>query len=104
MNLEHFIFKKGFYKNLNQPSIALQISELGFFPLEIENKAGDEYEKHEHPETKLLAILDGSMTIYVDNQEYVCEKSDLIVIPGRTTHSATVGPEGCVFYWAEKII
>ncbi|QQS44475.1 AraC family ligand binding domain-containing protein [Candidatus Roizmanbacteria bacterium] len=91
-----------FYKNLSDEEIEHHIKKEGFVPLRISNAPGYVYSPHEHPETKLIAVLQGELQVVVQNQKYLCKKYDKIVIPGNITHSAVVGKEGCTFFWAEK--
>lgn len=98
------MYSTKYYKNFTEEKIVDQIKKEGFSPYKIHNNKDYTYSPHSHPETKLLAILKGSMTVEVNKVKYLCEKYDRIIIPGTITHSAYVGPKGCIFLWAEKII
>lgn len=93
-----------FYKNFNELEIEKAIKSEGFSPLKITNGPNYQYQLHHHQETKLLAILEGSMTIIIENKAYHCRAGDRIDIVGNTPHEATVGAEGCVFFWAERLL
>lgn len=80
------------------------MKEDGFDPIKISDPSGRIYSPHTHPETKLLAFLSGSMGVEVDGKTYQCEAFDKVIIPGNIKHSAVVGPEGCTFFWSEKLI
>jgi quercetin dioxygenase-like cupin family protein len=95
---------KSYYKGQNRDKIAEKVREEGFDPITIKNSPGFVYAKHKHPETKLLAILSGSMEVDVGGKKVKLEKYDRLIIPGSVYHSAVVGADGCEFYWAEKII
>lgn len=98
------MYFKNFYKNLGESEVKKKIKEEGFEPVKIVNSPGDIYSQHSHPETKLLAILKGSMVVKVEEQTYMLKSGDKLVIPSEMTHSAVVGEEGCTFFWAEKLL
>jgi quercetin dioxygenase-like cupin family protein len=97
-------YVKGFYKGLKRGEVVRKIKDEGFDPVVIDNTPGYVYTKHKHPETKLLAILSGSMQVEVEGQRYILRKDDKLIIPGNVYHSAVVGKDGCKFFWSEKII
>ena len=76
----------------------------GFNPKLIKDKPGFIYEPHQHPETKYLVCLEGSMKVIVKDKTYDFQPGDKLLIPGNTRHSAIVGKNGCVFFWSEKVI
>jgi len=78
------------------------IKREGFNPLRFSNAPGFVYHSHRHQETKLLVFLEGSMEVKVEEETYQCGSGDKLIIPGNMEHSAIVGSEGCVFFWAEK--
>lgn len=98
------MYYKSFYSGKTEAEIEKNIEEEGFTPLKYENGPGDIYPLHQHPETKLLAFLSGSMEVKVGEETFNCEKGDKLLIPGNTPHSAVVGPTGCTFFWSEKMI
>jgi quercetin dioxygenase-like cupin family protein len=95
-------FQKSKYKNVSEVDVKNLIISNSFLPVKITNTSGYTYEPHQHPETKLLVILQGSMKVSVEGNDYDCEAGDQIIIPGDTIHSAVVGDNGCVFFWSEK--
>lgn len=96
------MYSPAFYQNLSEEEIESIIKEEGFTPAKISNAANYIYSPHEHPETKLIAILQGELSVVVQDKTYLCKKYDRIIIPGNITHSAIAGEEGCTFFWAEK--
>jgi quercetin dioxygenase-like cupin family protein len=92
------------YKGMNSNRIAEIIRQEGFDPILINDMPGYTYPEHEHPETKLLAFLKGSMQVNVGNQSFACSAGDKLVIPGNTVHSAIAGDRGCTFFWSEKLL
>lgn len=98
------MFYKNFYKGLTTDEILNKIKTEGFNPIIIRDDAGYIYSPHTHPETKLLAFLKGKMTLTIDDKTYTCFPGDKVIVPGNVLHNATVGPEGCEFFWAEKLI
>jgi quercetin dioxygenase-like cupin family protein len=60
------------------------------------NGPGDRYAEHDHPYTKLLYCLAGSIDfILADGRRFTLGPGDRLVLPPRTRHSAHVGPHGC---------
>lgn len=98
------MYFKNFYSGLTEEEIEKSIQEEGFTPLKYENGPGDIYTLHQHPETKLLAFLSGSMEVKAGDETFNCEKGDKLLIPGNTPHSAVVGQVGCTFFWSEKLV
>lgn len=98
------VFEPQKYKGLSKEQIAQEIMKEGFEPLLISNSAGYTYNPHTHPETKLLAILEGSMEVRVENETFLCSKGAKVIIPGGLAHSAVAGPDGCRFFWSEKLL
>ena len=84
--------------------MASAIHDEGFDPLLITDPPGAKYPPHTHPETKLLAFLRGSMEVTVKGERFNCKPGDRVLIPGNTEHSALVGPDGCDFFWSEKLL
>ena len=97
------MFFKNSYKNQSEFQIRPSIEIEGFDPVKIANSPGYVYSTHSHPETKLLAILSGSMEVKTGGKKYQLEKGDKLIIPGNIAHSALVGPAGCSFFRSEKI-
>ncbi len=91
------------YAGWSEDAIAKDAKLEGFAPFHFTNKPGDIYPPHAHPETKLLVFLEGSMEVRVADQLFHCEAGDKLIIPGNMTHEATVGPQGCTFFWSEKM-
>lgn len=98
------MYQQGFYKTIDRKKIAEDARREGFNPILIINKAGFIYSKHKHPETKLLIFLEGGMCVTVDGKHFQCGPGDKMIVPGNTEHSAIVDPDGCTFFWSEKII
>ena len=74
----------GFYSELDRDRITETVRKEGFDPICITDPSGHVYPAHRHAETKLLVFLKGKMAV--------------------VEHSAWVGPEGCVFLWAERVM
>ena len=98
------MYKKNFYKGLDENGVAKKVAEEGFDPIKISDPPGRVYSPHTHPETKLLAFLSGSMEVKVADKTYRCKAGDKVIIDGDIKHSAVVGPSGCTFFWSEKLL
>ena len=94
----------GFYSELDRDRITETVRKEGFDPICITDPPGHVYPAHRHAETKLLVFLKGKMAVKVDGKSYECRAGDRLIIQGNVEHSAWVGPEGCVFLWAEKVM
>lgn len=92
-----------FYRNISDEGIEERIRQEGFEASRYHNNPGDVYDPHQHPETTLLAFLDGSMKVKVGKETYQCNKGDKLVIPGNVIHGATVVKDGYTFFWSEKL-
>lgn len=98
------MYFKNFYAGLSEAQIEKKVQEEGFTPMKYENGPGDVYPLHQHPETKLLAFLSGSMEVKAADETWSCKKGDKLLIPGNAPHSAVCGPSGCTFFWSEKVV
>ncbi len=97
------MYQAGVYKSLNKEKIAAEVKKEGFDPIYINDPPGHFYPPHSHPETKLLAFLEGEMEVEVKDEKYECRAGDKLIIPGNAEHSARVGSDGCAFFWSEKL-
>ena len=97
------MYQRKFYKTIDKELIVRETRREGFDPLCITDPPGRVYTTHRHAETKLLVFLQGEMTVKVGEKSYECRPGDKFIIAGNVDHSAVVGPEGCVFFWSEKI-
>lgn len=103
MHLKSATYKANTYKRIDREWIAGELPREGFDPIYITDSPGHVYHPHTHPETKLLVFLYGTMRVRVMGEEYMCGPGDRPAIPGNLEHSAVVGPEGCAFFWSEKL-
>lgn len=98
------MYYRNFYSNCTEAEMEKMIRDEGFDPMKYENAPGDIYPLHQHPETKLLAFLSGTMDVVSAGEKFSCAPGDKLVILGNTPHSAVVGPAGCTFFWSEKLM
>lgn len=98
------MYSKDFYRGKTENEIAELARKEGFNPIKFSNSPGFVYTLHQHPETKLLAFLKGSMEVKVNGETFLCELGDKLIIPGNTPHAAVVGNDGCEFFWSEKLL
>lgn len=88
-----------FYQGKTEEEIRVLLKKEGFNPVKVSNSPGYEYVPHQHPETKILVILKGHMTVLLNGTMVDAKKNDRIVIAGNDIHTATVGAKGCEFFW-----
>ncbi len=100
----YIMYQPDFYKHLSVSQIRGKVVEEGFEPLRIADPPGHIYPPHRHAETKLLAFLQGSMDVVVEGQTYPCKAGDRLLIPGSLEHAAQVTAEGCMYFWAQKVV
>lgn len=98
------MFYKGFFKDVSREKIKKAMQANSFSPKLITDKPNYIYKPHQHPETKYLACLEGSMKVTVNGKTHDFQPGDKLLIPGNTTHSAVVSNQGCTFFWSEKLI
>lgn len=98
------MYYQGYYKHKDEAEIIENIKKEGFDPIRFSNAPSFVYPLHKHPETKLLAFLEGNMEVTIEDKVFNCKKGDKIMISGNIEHSAVVGRDGCVFFWSEKIM
>ena len=56
---------------------------------------GDRFASHEHPDPKVLFCLEGTIVFHTDGGDLALVAGDRIDLDARTSHAATVGPDGC---------
>jgi mannose-6-phosphate isomerase-like protein (cupin superfamily) len=66
------------------------------------NGPGDTYGRHEHAYHKVLFCLNGSITFHLDEGALTLRPGDRLDVPPGTSHSATVGPDGCACIEASR--
>jgi quercetin dioxygenase-like cupin family protein len=43
------------------------------------------------------------MEVTVEGKKFHCQPGDKLIINGNVQHSAVAGPQGCGFFWSEKL-
>jgi quercetin dioxygenase-like cupin family protein len=59
------------------------------------NGPGDRYGSHDHASHKVLFCLAGSIVFHTDQGDIELTAGDRLDLEPGTSHSATVGPDGC---------
>ena len=59
------------------------------------NGPGDRYGSHDHAFHKVLFCLAGSIVFHTDQGDIELTAGDRLDLEPGTSHSATVGPDGC---------
>ena len=60
------------------------------------------YAPHAHPTERNHIVLEGLMTVTMNDETTSCGPGDAVLIPARTVHSALIGPEGCAYVVGER--
>lgn len=101
--MSNHIHQPNVYWRLDEPTIMQLLRHEGWDPVPVNDPAGHVYPPHIHPETKLIAVIHGSIEVKVGDDLYRCMAGDKLVVPGGQEHMAVVGPEGCTFLWSEQL-
>lgn len=62
----------------------------------VEYKAGAKSEAHSHPAEQILFVVEGEISIRVEDEEKVMKAGDVVVIPGNAKHSGS-SDKGALF-------
>jgi len=60
------------------------------------------YPDHRHPTVSTHIILEGEMTLTLNGEARTYGVGERCDVPGRTVHSARMGPQGCRYLIGEK--
>jgi quercetin dioxygenase-like cupin family protein len=88
----------------SQAEIEALMRQEGLSPRAWSNGPGDVYASHDHPYTKVLYCVRGSIRFSIDDsgQHIDLSPGDRLVLPPATRHSAVVGPQGVLCVEAPK--
>lgn len=78
----------------SEEDLAADLRAEGLSPQAWGNAPGDTYARHEHGYEKVLYCTRGSIVFHTGAGDLALGPGDRMVLPPRTAHSATVGPEG----------
>jgi|SRR5215216_7289764 len=87
----------------DRSSILDQLSREDWNPLLVEEPAGYIYTPHHHAEAKLIVVLEGEMEVTLAGTGLRCRPGDELTIPGGMEHAAVMGPDGCSYFWSERL-
>jgi quercetin dioxygenase-like cupin family protein len=74
--------------------IAQAFAAEGLEPQTWSNAPNDTYDWHEHSYHKVLYCVRGSITFHLRDGDRELSAGDRLDIPARTSHAATIGPDG----------
>jgi len=81
-----------------------ELKEGGYTPMHSHHDGPDfEYSEHEHPVDMAHVILEGSMTIWINDKKITVVRGQIIKIPKLCSHRVQVGAEGCTYVNAVRI-
>jgi quercetin dioxygenase-like cupin family protein len=66
----------------------------GLSPRTWGNAPGDTYEWHDHSYHKVLYCISGSIVFHTPDEDFELGPGDRLDLEPKTSHAATVGPEG----------
>lgn len=77
-----------------EEEIAARMRAEGLRPQGWGNAPGDRYGRHAHGYEKVLYCVSGTIVFHTDVGDLDLHPGDRMVLPPRTAHAATVGPQG----------
>ena len=84
------------FRKMDEQQLTKQLQDEGFDDVYVWEDSPDmNYPPHQHPDVSAHIILAGEMTVTVDGQTRTYKPGERFDIPGKTPHSARMGPEGC---------
>ncbi len=87
---------------MDEQQLTKQLQEEGFDDVYVWEDGPDmNYPPHQHPAVSAHIILTGEMTVTVDGKTTTYKPGERFDIPGKTPHSARMGPEGCKYLVGE---
>jgi mannose-6-phosphate isomerase-like protein (cupin superfamily) len=93
-------FQPNYYRGRGENDISKQLQSEGLAFSRVVEPAGREYPPHQNDTDMLLVFVDGEARITIGSSSYTCTIGDRLLIPGDVSHSAAVGPVGCIYYLA----
>lgn len=92
------------YPVIDEKAILKDAFREGFSLTLMTDKAGFIHTPHTHSEATYIVIVSGSLEAKIKEDVYECRIGDKLIIPGSTVHSAVIGPEGCRYFWSDRVI
>ena len=87
---------------MDEQQLTKQLQDEGFGDVYVWEDGPDmTYPTHQHPDVSAHIILAGEMTVTVDGHTRTYKPGERFDIPGKTPHSARMGPEGCRYLVGE---
>ncbi len=80
------------------------LSEQGLSGYRWSNSPGDVYGAHSHPFSKIIYVLQGSITFLLpdDDEQVTLNSGDRLDLPQGVVHEAVVGPQGVICFEAHR--
>ncbi len=60
------------------------------------------FPNHDHETDQLLVVLRGSIEVTMNGKTSVLKPGEEISFPAKVSHSAKIGPEGCLYLDGER--
>jgi len=80
-----------------------QLQDEGFDDVYVwEDSPNMYYPEHQHRDVTAHIILQGEMTVTVNGESHTYKPGERFDVPGKTAHSARMGPEGCTYMIGEN--
>jgi quercetin dioxygenase-like cupin family protein len=61
----------------------------------------EEYPMHAHPNVRKHIVVQGDMTVEINNEKKDYQAGDEFTVEANTSHAAVMGPEGCTYVVGE---
>ncbi len=82
-------------EEVSEEELRAEIRSQGLAPFSWHNGPGDHYSLHSRSYTRVIYVIQGSVTFhFLDEEDVTLEPGDRIQIPARTQHAIRVGDMG----------
>lgn len=84
------------YKQLS--NMFVSHNDVKYFFVNVPQPNYQEFNEHWHDNIEILLITDGSMHIYIDDNEYLVKAGDLVIITPGQHHKGISGPQSAQYH------
>jgi len=88
---------------MNEQKAIEKLKQEGFTQVYTHEDAPNAYNpNHTHESLTAHIIIEGEMTLTMNNETKTYKVGDRVDVPAKATHSAKMGPKGCRYIIGEK--
>lgn len=93
--------QQGFYRGASVTDIQQDLQRQGLQPYVIKESPDSYLDEHQHAQSHIIVVIDGTMRFTIDGNTYDMRSGDLVTVPPHTPHAAQFGTSGCTYIWVE---